>query len=135
MRPFKLMHAVTGNNLYTNDDLIEIWASTVFVIISYCIYVYILHIIHVQQYYYICSIAINVTFNNPSYTVEEWEGSVQLTLLLDKPSPCCIHMLVKFTDRTALGELCVVCICVLITVPVLIHKKYHIFSCCIYILA
>ena len=55
-------------------------------------------------------IAINVSFSDSSYTVKEHEGSVKISMFLDKPSPCCLHVLVKFMDdkRPAAGELHVV---------------------------
>ena len=52
--------------------------------------------------------AINVSFSDSSYTIKEYEDSVKVSMFLDKPSPCCLHVLVEFMDGTALGELCVV---------------------------
>ena len=63
---------------------------------------------------YICVlldfIAINVSFSNSSYTVKEHEGSVKISMFLDEPSPCCLHVLFKFMDdkEPAAGELHVV---------------------------
>ena len=51
------------------------------------------------------TIAIKVNFNNSTYPVDEREGSVRVSLVLDKPSSCCFHVFVEFIDVTALGEL------------------------------
>ena len=64
-------------------------------------------------------IVINVSFSDSSYTIKEYEGSVKISMFLDKPSPCCLHVLVKFVDDKEPGELCVVHISYLY----LIHKK------------
>ena len=64
--------------------------------------------------------AINVSFSDSSYTIKEYEDSVKVSMFLDKPSPCCLHVLVKFMDGTTSGQLCVVHIR---TYMYLIHKK------------
>ena len=53
---------------------------------------------------------INIRFDKTSYTVDEDIGSISPVLKLDKPSPCCITVLVELTERTATGEFGVVII-------------------------
>ena len=53
-------------------------------------------------------IAIKVKFNQSNYEVNEHEGPAQPTLVLSKPSPCCLHVLVEVMDHTATGKLCMV---------------------------
>ena len=66
-------------------------------------------------------IEIKVNFDDPSYNIKENDGVVEISLSLDKPSPCCLHVLVEFVNGTAVGELCVLYICmymyVINTVP------------------
>ena len=56
-------------------------------------------------------IEINVNFDDPSYNIKESDGVVEISLSLDKPSPCCLHVLVEFVNGTAIGELYVLYIC------------------------
>ena len=51
-------------------------------------------------------IAIQVSFDDSSYTVKEYEGSLLISMFLDNPSPCCLHVFVEFIDGTAHGKLC-----------------------------
>ena len=57
-------------------------------------------------------IAIKVSFNDSTYTVKEDEGTLQISMFLSKPSPCCLNVFVEFTNEfinyKATGELCIV---------------------------
>lgn len=53
---------------------------------------------------------IYIRFDKTSYTVDEDVGSISPLLKLDRPSPCCISVLVELTERTATGEFGVVII-------------------------
>ena len=57
-------------------------------------------------------IAIKVSFNDSTYTVKEDDGALQISMLLSKPSPCCLNVFVEFTNELiadkATGELCII---------------------------
>ena len=52
----------------------------------------------------------NAYFDKTSITVDEDIGTISPVLKLDKPSPCCITVLVELKDQTATGEFGVVVI-------------------------
>ena len=53
------------------------------------------------------SIEIKVNFNHSTFEVNEHEGPAQPVLVLSKPSPCCLHVLVEVMGGNATGKLCI----------------------------
>lgn len=51
----------------------------------------------------LCIVEIKVNFSQSTYEANEHEGPAQPVLMLSKPSPCCLHVLVKTMNNTATG--------------------------------
>ena len=51
-------------------------------------------------------VVIHVGFNQSSYTVNEYVGTLSPVLSLDRPSPCGITVFAELVDDTATGKLC-----------------------------
>ena len=45
-----------------------------------------------------------MNFERTSITVDEHVGTISPVLKLNKPSPCCLSVLVELKERTATGE-------------------------------
>ena len=62
--------------------------------------------------YVVLFIAIKVSFNYSTFTVKEDDNTLQISMFLSEPSPCCLNVFVEFTnefiDDKATGELCIV---------------------------
>ena len=64
---------------------------------------------YVCLYLYVSSLlaAIDMSFSQTIFTVNERDGVVAPVLALSKPSPCCLHLYVEVEDITTSSKLCV----------------------------
>ena len=51
------------------------------------------------------SVAINVSFSQTTFTVNERDGNVTIELTLSRPTSCCVHLYVEVEDKTAISKL------------------------------
>ena len=49
--------------------------------------------------------AINVSFSQTTFDVNERDGVVTVELILSRPTPCCVHLYVEVEDITATSKL------------------------------
>ena len=67
-------------------------------------------------------IAINISFNQSTYSVNEDDGPAQPVLVLSNPSSADITIQVKATNGSATGK-CMIIICFKAFVHVYVHRK------------